>query len=81
MKPMQTRIYLKKYVNGFVNLEGHLKILFLNQARRLFTSISVHLCYQKPNPSREAVPLNVPAILISGCWRDAKEFLLGRESI
>jgi hypothetical protein len=26
IKPMQTRNYLKKYVNGSVNSEGHLKI-------------------------------------------------------
>jgi hypothetical protein len=54
---MQTRIYRKKFVNGSVNSEGHLKKIKKKQARRLFRPRSIHLCHQKPNPARETVPL------------------------
>jgi hypothetical protein len=53
-KPTQTRINRKKYVNDSVNSEGFKKI---KPGRRLFRSISIHLCHQKPNTARETVPL------------------------
>ncbi len=54
MKPMQIRIYRKKYVNGSVNSEGHLNKKTM--VRRLLRPRSVHLCHQKPNPAGETVP-------------------------
>ncbi len=61
-KPTQTRIHRKKYVNGSVNSEGHLKNIYINQAWRLFRPRSIHLSHKKPNPARETVLL-VPLIV------------------
>jgi hypothetical protein len=60
IRPIQTRTYRKKNVNGSVNSEGHTNKFFLSQARGLFSTRSIHLCHQKPNPARETVPLNTP---------------------
>jgi hypothetical protein len=60
MKPIQPRTYRKKNVNGFVNSEGHIKYSLKNQARRLFSTRSIHFCHQKPNQTRETDPLNTP---------------------
>ncbi len=49
---MQTRIYGKKYVNGSVNTEGHLKNIFKKTE-------NYPLCHQKPEPARKTVPLKV----------------------
>jgi hypothetical protein len=76
---MQTRIYRKQYVDGSVNSEGHPKKM-LKTRRDAYSGLDLSI-HQKPNPSRETVPLNILTILISGCRRDAKEFLLRRESI
>jgi hypothetical protein len=45
---MQTHIYRKKYVNGSVNSEGHLK-KYKKQVRCLLKPRSIHLRNQKPN--------------------------------
>jgi hypothetical protein len=59
-KLTQSRINQKKHVNYSVNsvIGGSFKKI-LNQARRLFRPISFHLCHQKPNTTRETVPLRV----------------------
>jgi hypothetical protein len=51
---MQTGIYRKKYDNGSVNSEEHLK---KKPGRHLFRPMSIHLCHQTPNPARQTVPL------------------------
>jgi hypothetical protein len=58
---MQTRIYRKKYANGSVKSQGHLKKYIKNPGATLIRSI--HLCHQKPSPTRETVPL-IPG----RCW-------------
>ncbi len=57
IKPMQTRIFRKKYVNGSENSKGTSKNKNKNQAQRLFWPRSIHLYNQKPNPACETVPL------------------------
>jgi hypothetical protein len=49
---MQICIYRKKYVNGSGNSERNVKNKNKNTTLRY-----IHLCHQKPNPTRETVPL------------------------
>ncbi len=56
IKPTQTRIYWKKYVNGSLNSEGHLKNL--KPGTTLIQAYIYLFMSSKPNPARESVPLN-----------------------
>ncbi len=48
IKPTQTRIYWKKYMNGSVNLEGHLKKLNKNMLDAYLRPRSIHYVIKSP---------------------------------
>jgi hypothetical protein len=54
--PIQTRIYREKYTFCIIKSLEHLKNLKTGRVPYLGLELA-HACLQKPNPSREAVPL------------------------
>ncbi len=68
IKPMQTPINRVKYCFCVKKSLEHLKIE--NWSRPLFRPRTYHACHQKPNPSREIVPLgsqNTSGMRFFGC--------------
>ncbi len=59
IRPMQTRIYRKKYTFYVIKSLEHLKNLKTSHVPYLGLELTNdHSCHQKPNPSRETIPLN-----------------------
>jgi hypothetical protein len=56
IKPTQTRIYREKYTFCIMKSLEHLKNLKTGRVPYLGLELT-HACHQKPNPSREIVPL------------------------
>jgi hypothetical protein len=57
IKPAQTRNYREKYTFCVIKSLEHLKNFKTGRIPFLVLELHDHACHQKPNPSREAVPL------------------------